>query len=69
MQAGVTRREDDWLYFSGDVSHHTGSAAPPATLWFVLWTLTFGLGLLLPSLWFLFAVFKGWNPAAEERHP
>lgn len=45
----------------------SGSAAPPATLGFVLWTLPFGLALLLPSLWFLFAVFKWRNPAAEEQ--
>jgi len=43
----------------------TGAAAPPATLGFVLWTLVPGLGLLLPSLWLLFAVFKGRNPAVE----
>jgi cytochrome d ubiquinol oxidase subunit II len=43
----------------------TGSAAPSATLSFVLWTLPFGLAMLLPSLWFLFAVFKGRNPAVE----
>ncbi len=52
-----------------------GAAAPPATLRFVLWTLPLGMGLLLPSLWFLFAVFKGRNPsagtgaAAEEPMP
>jgi cytochrome d ubiquinol oxidase subunit II len=44
----------------------TGSAAPDATLKFVLWTLIPGLGLLLPSLWLLFAVFKGRNPAIES---
>src|SRR4051812_16988383 len=42
-----------------------GAAAPRATLGFVLWTLVPGLGLLLPSLWLLFAVFKGRNPAVE----
>ena len=41
----------------------TGAAAPTATLRFVLWTLPVGMGLLLPSLWFLFAVFKGRNPS------
>jgi cytochrome bd ubiquinol oxidase subunit II len=41
----------------------TGAAAPSATLGFVLWTLVPGLGLLLPSLWLLFAVFKRRNPA------
>jgi cytochrome d ubiquinol oxidase subunit II len=40
------------------------SAAPDATLRFVLLSLPVGLALLLPSLWFLFAVFKGRNPAA-----
>jgi cytochrome d ubiquinol oxidase subunit II len=43
-----------------------GAAAPPATLGFVLWTLLPGLGLLLPSLWLLFAVFKGRNPATHD---
>jgi cytochrome d ubiquinol oxidase subunit II len=43
-----------------------GSAAPAATLSFVLWTLPFGLATLLPSLWFLFSVFKGRNPAVER---
>lgn len=46
-----------------------GAAAPPATLGLVLWTLPFGLALLLPSLWFLFAVFKGRNPAAGGPAP
>jgi cytochrome d ubiquinol oxidase subunit II len=35
--------------------------APDATLWFVLGTLPVGLGLLLPSLWFLFVIFKTEN--------
>lgn len=35
-----------------------GSAAPPATLIAVLWTIPPGLALLLPSLWWLFRVFK-----------
>lgn len=46
-----------------------GAAAPAATLTFVLWTLPFGLGLLLPSLWLLFAVFKGRNPVASRPAP
>jgi len=41
-----------------------GSAAPPATLRALLWTVPFGMAVLLPSLWLLFAVFKGRNPAA-----
>jgi cytochrome bd ubiquinol oxidase subunit II len=45
------------------------AAAPHATLRAVLWTLPFGLALLLPSLWFLFAVFKGRNPAAPSPGP
>lgn len=35
------------------------AAATDAVLRFVLWTLPFGLALLLPSLWLLFRVFKG----------
>ena len=34
-------------------------AAPRGTLQFVLWSLPVGLALLLPSLWYLFRVFKG----------
>ena len=40
-----------------------GSAAPRATLAMTALTLPFGGALLIPSLWFLFAVFKGRNPA------
>lgn len=39
------------------------AAAPAATLGLLLWTIPFGLGLLLPSLWLLFSVFKGRNPS------
>ncbi len=42
------------------------AAAPAATLSFVLWTLPFGMVLLVPSLALLFAVFKGLNPAVER---
>ncbi|MFO7895046.1 MAG: cytochrome d ubiquinol oxidase subunit II [Longimicrobiales bacterium] len=35
------------------------AAAPTVTLDFILYTLPLGLLLLLPSLWFLFRVFKG----------
>ncbi len=34
------------------------AAGPPETIRFLLWTLPFGLALLLPSLWMLFHVFK-----------
>ena len=39
------------------------AAAPESTLRFVAWTLPFGAVVLVPSLWYLFAVFKGRNPA------
>ncbi|HEX5725960.1 MAG TPA: cytochrome d ubiquinol oxidase subunit II [Longimicrobiaceae bacterium] len=39
-----------------------GAAAPAATLRFLLWSLPFGMAVLLPSLWYLFRVFK-WGPA------
>ena len=45
-----------------------GAAAPAATLQAILWTVPFGMAILLPSLWFLFAVFKGRNPATLSRH-
>jgi cytochrome bd ubiquinol oxidase subunit II len=43
------------------------AAAPPATLCAMLLTRPFGLGLLLPSLAFLFFVFKGKNPANQTK--
>ncbi len=42
------------------------SAAPAATLRAVLWVVPIGMLLLVPSLWYLFAVFKGENPAAQR---
>ena len=50
-----------------DVSIHD-AAAPAPTLTALLWTLPPGLAVLLPSLWYLFAVFKGRNPAIHRRH-
>jgi cytochrome d ubiquinol oxidase subunit II len=41
------------------------SAAPAATLRALLWTVPFGMAVLLPSLWLLFRVFKGRNPAED----
>ena len=35
------------------------AAAPRGTLLFVLWSTPFGMAVLLPSLWYLFRVFKG----------
>jgi cytochrome bd ubiquinol oxidase subunit II len=45
------------------------AAAPRGTLLFVLWSLPFGLALLLPSLWYLFRVFKGEHFGAERSGP
>jgi cytochrome d ubiquinol oxidase subunit II len=42
------------------------SAAPRPTLMFIAATLPFGLAVLVPSLWFLFRVFKGRNPAQRR---
>lgn len=42
-----------------------GSAAPVPALMQILWTLPIGLVLLAPSLWLLFRLFKGRNPAGE----
>lgn len=44
------------------------AAAPDATLRFVLWTLPFGMALLLPSLWLLFRVFKGEYLTISDEH-
>jgi cytochrome bd ubiquinol oxidase subunit II len=43
-----------------------GAAAPRPTLALTAATLPFGLALLIPSLWFLFAVFKGRNPQPQQ---
>jgi cytochrome bd ubiquinol oxidase subunit II len=40
----------------------TGSAAPSSTLSLTAATLPFGVAAVVPSLWWLFAVFKGRNP-------
>lgn len=47
-----------------DVTLHSAAAAPP-TLRFVVVALPAGMVLLLPSLWFLFRVFKSPGPAAS----
>jgi cytochrome d ubiquinol oxidase subunit II len=49
-----------------DVTVHA-AAAPDATLRFVLWSTPFGMALLLPSLWFLFRVFKGPSLGLTDR--
>ena len=43
-----------------------GSAAPKATLALTAMTLPIGAGVLIPSLWYLFAVFKGRNPEIKN---
>jgi cytochrome d ubiquinol oxidase subunit II len=43
-----------------------GAAAHEATLRFVLWSTPFGMALLLPSLWWLFRVFK-WSETKSEK--
>ena len=43
------------------------TAAPRATLALTAMTLPAGVALLAPSLWYLFAVFKGQNPAYAIR--
>jgi cytochrome bd ubiquinol oxidase subunit II len=47
-----------------DVTIHA-AAAPEHTLRFVLWSTPFGMALLLPSLWWLFRVFKGPDPQQQ----
>ncbi len=43
----------------------TNAAAPASTLRLIAWTLPFGLGALLPALWFLFRVFKSPRQSAS----
>lgn len=45
------------------------AAAPEPTIVFFLWTLPFGMALLLPSLWLLFRVFKSKAPGREGVSP
>ncbi len=45
----------------------TNAASPPLTLTEFFWSAVVGMSLLIPSLWFLFRVFKGRNPLFEER--
>ena len=47
-----------WPYLIYPDVSVTNAAAPASTLALTAWTLPFGLGLLLPSLWLLFRVFK-----------
>jgi cytochrome d ubiquinol oxidase subunit II len=53
-----------------DVTVHA-AAAGEATLRFILWSTPFGMALLIPSLWWLFRVFKGpsmgWMDDERER--
>lgn len=44
----------------------SNSMASPAMIRFTLWTLPFAAALLIPSMWLLYSVFKGHNPAVEE---
>jgi cytochrome bd ubiquinol oxidase subunit II len=43
------------------------AAAPRSTLLFILWSTPFGMALLIPSLWYLFRVFKGEHLALREQ--
>jgi cytochrome bd ubiquinol oxidase subunit II len=45
------------------------AAAPRSTLVFILWTTPIGMALLVPSLWYLFRVFKGEHLALREGEP
>ena len=47
----------------------TNAAAPAATLRLVLAALVAGAVLLLPSLYYLFRIFKMGNPSSVNRHP
>jgi cytochrome d ubiquinol oxidase subunit II len=57
LLAGWGIAQHPYLIYPG-VTVHT-AAAGESTLRFVLWSTPFGMLLLLPSLWWLFRVFKG----------
>lgn len=46
-----------------------GAAAPRSTLLFLLWSTPVGMGLLIPSLWLLFRVFKAEHLALRGDRP
>jgi cytochrome d ubiquinol oxidase subunit II len=52
-----------WPYVVYPDAELVASSAPAATVRALLWTVPFGMALLLPSLWLLFRVFKGRVPA------
>jgi cytochrome bd ubiquinol oxidase subunit II len=45
------------------------AAAPRSTLLFILWSTPMGMALLIPSLWYLFRVFKGEHLGLREEGP
>jgi cytochrome bd ubiquinol oxidase subunit II len=45
-----------------------GAAAPRSTLLFILWSTPFGMAVLIPSLWYLFRVFKGEHLSLRQEH-
>ena len=51
-----------WPYLVYPDLSVAASAAPPSTLSLTAATLPFGAAAVVPSLWWLFAVFKGRNP-------
>ncbi len=44
----------------------SNSMSSEAMIRFTLWTLPFAAAILIPSMWLLFSVFKGQNPAAAK---
>lgn len=57
LLAGWGVAQHPYLIYPGVTVH--AAAAGESTLRFVLWSTPFGMLLLLPSLWWLFRVFKG----------
>lgn len=55
-----------WPYIIYPDLTFDAAASPDATLGFLLGSAVPGLAILIPSLLFLFAVFKGQNPEGEE---
>ena len=64
LVAGWAAAQYPYLIYP-DLTLHD-AAAPHGVLQFVLWSTPIGMALLLPSLWYLFRVFKGEHLGVRE---
>jgi cytochrome bd ubiquinol oxidase subunit II len=67
LLAGWAIAQSPYLIYPGLTLEQ--AAAPRSTLLFILWSTPIGMALLIPSLWYLFRVFKGEDLALLEERP